>query len=92
MMMRFADYQGEFNKTELEKKKRESRKKKKENRFKEKTKIKRGQVAHLIWLFVSLLFWSLLVQLLIQTHLLVFVVLFKISGPFQPIIGFHFSP
>jgi hypothetical protein len=28
MMMRFADYQGEVNKTELEKKKRESRKKK----------------------------------------------------------------
>jgi hypothetical protein len=50
---------------------------KKKNRLKEKENKIKCKLFILFWLFVSPLFWSLLVQLLTQTHLLAFLVLFN---------------
>jgi hypothetical protein len=79
----------------LKKKKKKKANNKKEKKIKlsfiQKIKFKRGKLPILFWPFVVSLFWSLLVQLLTQTHLLTFVVSFKNSCSFQRIVGFLFS-
>jgi hypothetical protein len=88
------------NKSEEERKEKKinghrekKRKNKKETPFiQEKKNSKETKLPILFWFFVGSLFWLLLVKLLTQTHILTFVILFKNSGAFQLIVGFHFSP
>jgi Na+/glutamate symporter len=86
------------NKNKNKKKKEEKKKKKgkdKKRRIlvqKKNQKSKEAKLPILFWPFVGSLFWSLSVQLLTQTHLLAFVVLFKTQANIQPTIDYHFGP
>jgi hypothetical protein len=66
--------------------------KKKTERKKKKKKIKRGQVAHIILAICWLIILVIVGPIIDPDPFLAFVVLFKNPSPFQPIVGFHFSP